>query len=256
MITEKPLAGKVAVVTGGARGIGRATAIELARSGANVSICDKSGDQGAAGTIAEIEGNGQQALFFNLDVADRTAVERMISGTEERLGRVDILVNNAGRNVRKPLIDLEPADVEAVWSVLLWGAFHVTQLAARSMVARGKGGNIVTISSVHASKPFPNNTAYNGAKAAVNHMSSTWAAELARYRIRVNVIEPGWIDTPGERDHYTEEEIKERGAALPFGRLGSPEEIARAVRFLVSDEGSYITGSCLRVDGGIILPRE
>jgi glucose 1-dehydrogenase len=254
MITAKPLAGKVAVVTGGARGIGRAIAIELARAGAHVSICDKIGEDGAAGTIAGIEETGQQSLFFNLDIADRAAVERMMSDTERRWGRIDILVNNAGRNIRKPLIDLEPTDVEAVWSVLLWGAFHATQLAARSMVARGEGGNIVNISSVHASKPFPNSTAYNGAKAAVNHMSRTWAAELARYRIRVNVIEPGWINTPGERDHYTEDEIRERGAALPFGRLGSPEEIARAVKFLVSDEASYVTGACLRVDGGIILP--
>jgi glucose 1-dehydrogenase len=256
MNTTKPLAGRTAIVTGGARGIGRGIAIELARSGANVSICDRLGPEAAADTITGIEATGQQAMFFNLDVADRAAVERMISETEQRWGRIDILVNNAGLNIRKPLIDLEPADVEAVWSVLLWGAFHATQLAARHMVARGEGGNIVTISSVHASKPFPNSTAYNGAKAAVNHMTRTWAAELARYRIRVNVIEPGWINTPGERNHYTEDEIRERGAALPLGRLGDPEEIARAVRFLVSDDASYVTGACLRVDGGIILPRE
>lgn len=255
MNMEKPLAGRVAIVTGGARGIGRASAIELARSGAHVAICDRSGAENAREAITGIESTGQQALFFNLDVSDRAAVERMISDTEQRWGRIDILVNNAGFNIRKPLIDLEPADVEAVWGVLLWGAFHATQLAARRMVARGEGGSIVSISSVHASKPFPNNTAYNGAKAAVNHMSRTWAAELARYRIRVNVIEPGWINTPGERNHYTEEEIRKQGAALPFGRLGDPEEIARAVRFLASDEASYITGSCLRVDGGIILPQ-
>lgn len=256
MNTAKPLAGKTAIVTGAARGIGRAIAIELARSGANVSICDRSGPESAANTIAAIEETGQQGQFFNLDVADRSAVDHMVFETERLWGSVDILVNNAGLNIRKPLIELEPADVEAVWSVLLWGAFHATQLAARKMVARGKGGNIVTISSVHGSKPFPNSTAYNGAKAAVNHMTRTWAAELAQYRIRVNAIEPGWINTPGERNHYSEDEIRERGKTLPLGRLGDPEEIARAVRFLVSDDASYITGACLRVDGGIILPHE
>jgi glucose 1-dehydrogenase len=256
MNTAKPLAGQVAIVTGGARGIGGAIAKELARSGAHVSVCDKSGHQAATDTIKAIEETGQQALYFSLDVADRAAVERMTAETEQRFGRIDILVNNAGLNIRKPLIELEPADVEAVWSVLLWGAFHATQFAARRMVARAGGGNIVSISSVHASKAFPNNTAYNGAKAAVNHMTRTWAAELAQYRIRVNVIEPGWINTPGERNHYSEEEIQKRGAALPFGRLGDPDEIARAVRFLVSDDASYITGACLRVDGGIILPHE
>jgi len=153
-----------------------------------------------------------------------------------------------------PLVDLDVADVQKVWDVALWGVFHCSQLAARQMLKQGSG-SIVVISSVHAEKPFPNNTAYNGAKAAVNHMALTWAAELAKDNIRVNVIEPGWTDTPGERNYYTEEQILEEGRKLPLGRLGKPEEIAKAVRFLVSDEGAYITGSCLRVDGGILLPR-
>lgn len=250
------LAGKVAIVTGAGRGIGEACAVELARSGADVAICDLCEPSKATAIVSKIEKLGRRASFFRLDVADRNAVQQMVDEVEDKFSRIDILVNNAGRNIRKPLIELEPADVEAVWSVLLWGAFHTTQLAVRRMVARGEGGAVVMISSLHASKPFPNNTAYNGAKAAINHMARTWATELAKYRIRVNTIEPGWIDTPGERNFYTEDQIQELGARLPFGRLGSPEEIAAAVRFLVSNDASYITGSCLRVDGGIILPVE
>jgi glucose 1-dehydrogenase len=250
------LAGKVAIITGAGRGIGEACAVELARAGADVAICDLCESSKAAGLVSTIEKLGRRALFFSLDVADRNAVQQMVDEVEQRLSRIDILVNNAGRNIRKPLIDLEPADVEAVWSVLLWGAFHTTQLVVRRMVARGEGGSVVMISSLHASKPFPNNTAYNAAKAAVNHMARTWAAELAKYRIRVNTIEPGWIDTPGERNFYTEDQIRELGARLPFGRLGAPQEIAAAVRFLVSGDASYITGACLRVDGGIMLPVE
>jgi glucose 1-dehydrogenase len=249
------LAGKVAIVTGAGRGIGEACAVELARAGADVAICDLCEPSKAAAIISTIEKLGRRALFFSLDVADRTAVQQMVDEVEKKFSKIDILVNNAGRNIRKPLVDLEPADVEAVWSVLLWGAFHTTQLVVRRMIAR-EGGAVVMISSLHASKPFPNNTAYNGAKAAINHMARTWAAELAKYKIRVNTIEPGWIDTPGERNFYTEDQIRKLGARLPFGRLGSPEEIAAAVRFLVSGDASYITGACLRVDGGIMLPVE
>ncbi len=182
-------------------------------------------------------------------------MERLVAETVDRFGRLDIQVNNAGHNVRKPLLELEVADVERVWSVILWGAFHGSQLAARQMVKQGAGGSIVNISSVHAYRPYPNNSAYNGAKAAINHLTATWALELAPYRIRVNAIEPGWIDTPGERKFFTEETIRERGRQLPWGRLGQPDEIARAVRFLASEDASYVTGSVLRVDGGFVLPR-
>lgn len=139
--------------------------------------------------------------------------------------------------------------------MILWGAFHASQLAARQMVKQGEGGSIVMISSVHAYRPYPLSTAYNAAKAGLNHMAFTWAVELAAHRIRVNVIEPGWIDTPGERKYFSEEEIRERGKQLLLGRLGTPEEIAKGVAFLVSDEtASYVTGTRLRIDGGYVLP--
>jgi len=249
------LTGRVAVITGGARGIGAATALELARHGADVSFCDISPRTNAEPVIARVEALGRRVLFCQASAGDRPAMERLFTATEEQLGGVDILVNNAAASVRRPLLELEPAEVESVWNVILWGAFHCSQLAARRMVARGKGGNIVMISSVHAGRPFPNSSAYNGGKAAVNHMALTWAAELAPHGIRVNAIEPGWIDTPGERGFADEERLRQEGSKLPLGRLGTPEEIAKAVRFLVSDDGAYITGSILRVDGGFILPR-
>ncbi len=246
------LGGKTALITGAARGIGQAVAIELATRGANIALCDL---DDAAVTIAAVEKLGRRALYGRGDVNDRSEMEAFFGEAAATFPSLDILVNNAAMSIRKPLLDLEVADVEKVWAVTLWGVFHCTQLAARRMVAQGTGGSIVSISSVHAVRGYPLSTAYNGAKAAVNHMSRTWASELAAHRIRVNVIEPGWTDTPGERNFCTEEQLQEEAKKLPFGRLARPEEIAHAVAFLVSDDAAYITGSALRVDGGIILPR-
>lgn len=245
---------KLAVVTGGARGIGQAVAVELARSGADIAFCDICPEEQAAHTLERVRDLGGKARFIRADVGDRSQVDLMFREIIDEFGHIDILVNNAAVNIRKPLVDLSIEDVEKVWSVALWGVFHCSQLAARQMTQQ-KSGSIVMISSVHAVQPFPNNTAYNGAKAAVNHMARTWAAELVSQNIRVNVVEPGWTDTPGERTLYSEQEIQREGSRLPMGRLASATEIASAVRFLVSDAAAYITGSCLRVDGGLLLPR-
>ncbi|MBM3792937.1 MAG: SDR family oxidoreductase [Acidobacteria bacterium] len=248
------LAGQTALITGAARGIGAACAVELARAGAaRVVLCDvrASEDEVTRQTIRDVQNAGAEVLYQQADVGNRAAMEALFASA----GAVDILINNAAINIRKSLLELEPDDVAPVWQVILWGTFHCSQFAARQMAASGRGGSIVMISSVHAERAFPRSTSYNGAKAAVNQMALTWAAELAPHRIRVNVIEPGWTDTPGERTFYTEEQIREEGARLPLGRLGTPAEIARAARFLVSPDASYITGAILRVDGGIVLPK-
>jgi glucose 1-dehydrogenase len=246
------LAGKVALVTGAARGIGRAVAIELAHRGADVVLNDARNADEANEVAATIETMGRHAKVCLADVGDRAQVERMFDEAIHTFGHVDILVNNAAYSVRKPFLDLSPEEVERTWAVSLWGVFHCSQLAARHMAAQD-GGAIAIISSVHSFRPYPNASAYNGAKAAINHMAASWALELAPQHIRINTVEPGWIDTPGERTHNTEQALATGGSRLPLGRLGLPEEVAKAVAFLVSDDASYITGTTVRVDGGYSL---
>ncbi len=241
-----------ALITGAAQGIGQAIAIELARRGADIVIADiAQADQ----TLSILKSPTTRTLYQHTDVASRPAMEHLFHRIQTEFGGLDILINNAVKTIRKPLIELTVQDVEATWSVALWGVFHATQLAARMMIAQNQPGNIVTISSVLAHIPYVNSSPYNGAKAAINQMTRTWALELAPHRIRVNAIEPGWIDTPGERAFATEQQLREEAAKLPLGRLGRAEEIAKAAAFLVSEDASYITGSILQVDGGISLVR-
>jgi glucose 1-dehydrogenase len=245
---------KTAIVTGASRGIGRATAIELARHGANVTVNYAVHRDEAEQVACEIEQLGRRALAFQGDVADRKRDAEMVAETVRAFGRLDILVSNAAFSIRKPFLELEVEDVERTWAVSQWDVFHCCQLAARQMVKQGAGGNIVVVSSVHSFRPYPTSTAYNAAKAAINQMALTWAGELIQYGIRVNILEPGWTDTPGERQFNTDEQIRAGGAKVPIGRLARPEEMAKGVLFLVSDEdSSYMTGACLRMDGGFTL---
>jgi glucose 1-dehydrogenase len=246
---------KVAIVTGASRGIGRATALELARNGASVAFNYLAHDEEASSLVNLIKGLGREAVALKGDVADRDFDDHLFGEAVETFGHIDILVNNAAAGTRKALVDLTVQEVERTWAVSLWGVFHCSQIAARQMIRAESGGAIIIISSIHAFRPYPLSTEYNAAKAAVNQMAATWAVELAQHKIRVNTIEPGWIDTPGEREVYTEEQIRELGQKLPLGRLGRPEEVAKGVVFLASDEdSSYITGSILRIDGGMVLP--
>lgn len=248
------LAGKVALVTGAKQGIGKGCALELARAGADVAVNDLS-DAHAAGQVAEeIRSMGRRAAVTLADVSNRQAVEAMIEEAVRQLGRLDILVANAAFSMRKPFLELTPKDMEDTLAVTLWGVFHSCQLAARQMVSQNQGGSIVVISSVHALLPIRNALPYNTAKAGVNHMARSMANELVPYRIRVNAIEPGWTDTPGERKFMSEEEIRSRGKLLPFGRMATPEEIGKGAAFLASDDAGYITGSILRIDGGFVFP--
>lgn len=249
------LEGKVALVTGANRGIGRGCAIELAREGADVAINYRRHVEEAEAVAQEVRTFGRRALVLQGDVADRRADEALVAGTVRELGRLDVLVANAAASVRKPFLELREQDMAATLGVSLWGVFHCCQFAARQMVAQGGGGNLVVISSVHAVLPVKNSLPYNTAKAGINHMARTMANELAQHRIRVNVIEPGWTDTPGERAFATEEQIQAGAKELPLGRLGTIEDIGKAVAFLVSEDGGYITGSTLRIDGGYVLGR-
>lgn len=228
--------------------------MELAGLGADVAVHDLRNAAEAAEVVRAIEALGQRAFYFQGDVADRARDEALVAETVARLGRVDILVNNAGIGTRKPFVDLDPADVERTFGVIFWGVFHCSQFAARQMIRQGQGGAIVSISSVHASRGYATAADYNAAKAAINHLTRTVALELAPHGIRVNYIEPGWIDTPGEHEAFGDETIEREGKKLLMARLGRPEEIARGVAYLVSDDSSYVTGTCLRIDGGYVLP--
>ena len=248
------LTDKVALVTGSSRGIGRAIAIEFAREGADVVLNYARHGGEAEEVAAELRALGKRALAVQADIGDRSQVESLFATALGAFGRLDIVVANAAFSVRKPLLELAVEDVERTWAVSLWGVFHTCQLGARHFAAAG-GGSIVVVSSIHAFRPYPNASAYNGAKAAVNHMAATWAGELAEKRVRVNVLEPGWTDTPGERMFYSEEQLAEHGSHLPLGRLARAEEIARGAVFLASEDSSYMTGGGLRIDGGRSLQR-
>ncbi len=228
--------------------------MELARQGADVVLNDLCCFEGAQALAEEVKGLGRQALPVHADVSKREQVERMLAMSLQQFGRLDVVVANAARNIKKPFLELTEEDVESVWAVVLWGVFHTCQLSARQMVKQGIGGSIILISSVHAEMPMRGSLPYTAAKAAVNHMGRVMANELAAHRIRVNVVEPGWTDTPGEREFASDLEITQQGRSLPLGRLAKVEDIAQGVAFLASEKADYITGATLRIDGGYVLP--
>jgi glucose 1-dehydrogenase len=244
------LLGKKALVTGAARGIGRGCALELARAGADVAINDRAHSELAESAAAEIRALGRPASVVAGDVFDRSSCEQVVAAALEALGRIDILVSNPARNDRASFLEYDPVIFEKVIQGTLIGGFHMSQLVARHMVERGGGGKIVFISSVHTQIPFARSVAYNAGKSGLNHMAFTIANELARHRINVNVIEPGWIDTPGEHESFGDAAIAQAGSKLPWGRLGTPADIGKAATFLASDDADYITGTALLVDGG------
>ena len=247
------LDGKIALVTGAGRGIGRGCAEELARAGAAVVMNDRPGSAELPDAVAAVRGLSPSVQGVAADVFSREGCEQCIAETLKAHGRTDLLVCNPAYSRRGAFLDYDPAVFQQVLRGTLEGAFHLSQLAAREMVRQGHGGKIVFISSVQAEMPLAGSVAYNAAKAGLNQMARTIAADLAVHKINVNVIEPGWIDTPGERGTFTAEQIEREGAKLPWGRLGTPQDIGRAAAFLCSDAADYITGSVLVVDGGFRL---
>lgn len=258
------LQGKAALVTGAGRGIGFGCALELARAGATVVLNDRPGSPDLAEARKQVEAVGAQAIAIEQDAHSRVGCEALLLAALfelKKLGhhRLDILVSNPAVSIRNPFLDYEPADFDAVIAGTLTAGFHLGQLTARHMVANRREpqdhcqGKITYISSVHGEMPYGKSVAYNAAKAGLNHMALTMAAELSCERINVNVIEPGWIDTPGERKTFGLEMMQKVAPTLPWGRLGTVEDIGRAATFLSSDDADYVTGSILRVDGGFVL---
>jgi glucose 1-dehydrogenase len=243
---------KLALVTGAGRGIGKGCALELARDGADLVINDRPGSPDLSQTADAIRALGRSCTTIEADVFSRAGCEKLVARALEAAGRLDILVSNPSYNKRSDFLDYDPDDFERVIQGVLVSGFHVSQLVARHMVERGGKGKILFISSVHAPVPYAKNSAYNAGKAGLNHLCRTIAVELACHRINVNAIEPGWIDTPGERSVFGDDVIRTEGAKLPWGRMGTIEDIGRAASFLCSDEADYITGAMLRVDGLIV----
>jgi glucose 1-dehydrogenase len=247
------LLGKTALVTGAARGIGRGCAVELARAGADVVVNDRDRSPEAEALVADLRALGRRAELVEGDVFDRSSCESVVERAVVALGRLDALVSNPAYSRRGDFLDYDPDVFAQVLRGTLTSGFHMSQLVARHMVARGGGGKIVFISSVHARIPFARSVAYNAAKVGLTHMAKTIAAELLPHRVNVNVIEPGWIDTPNEHATFGSDVIAKAGAALPWGRLGTPADIGKAAAFLCSEDADYITGTELVVDGGLCL---
>jgi glucose 1-dehydrogenase len=251
-VPSTDLTGKVALITGSSRGIGRGCAVTMAAAGADIVVNYHAHREDAEETARQVESFGRRAVIVGGNVAERAAVEVMVQTAVERFGKVDIAVANAYRSIRKPFLELTAEDFEETMAVSLFGTFHTCQLAAQQMVRQGNGGKIIVVSSVLAERALSTSAPYNAAKAGINQLARTMANELARHQINVNVIEPGWIDTPGERKYATEEEMQEGGRKLPWGRLGTPEEMGAVAAFLASDAAAYMSGSIIRADGAYL----
>lgn len=247
-------AGKNALVTGASRGIGRAVALALAKEGANVAINYRSHPEDAEEVATLIRGMGRRAFPIQADVASMESVDEMVAKTVQEFGSLDHFVSNAAYSDRQLMVEADMVGFKRTVDVTMWGAFHGLRASAIQMKKQGKGGSIVIVSSPHAVLAIPTAMAYNMSKAAIDHMARTAAIELVHDRIRVNIVYPGWIDTPGERKFFSEEQIQKGAANLPWKRLGTPEEIAKGIAFCLSDDADYMTGSVLTMDGGVSLP--
>jgi glucose 1-dehydrogenase len=248
------LDGQVALVTGAARGIGRGIAVALAQAGADVAINYFDDRSEAEATAREVEAAGRRALLLQGDVTDYQVVERMVADTAQAFGRLTIGVASAVYSDRELFYKADLDGFRRTVDVTMWGAFHLLRASSLQMIAQGNGGSIVLVSSPQAYIPVPSSMAYNLSKAAVDQMARSAAIELIDYRIRVNLMTPGWIDTPGERKFTSEEAIEQSGKKLPWGRLGRPDEIGRGVVFLCDPASDYVTGAKLLMDGGVTLP--
>lgn len=245
------LGGKVALVTGASRGIGRAIALRLAGEGAKVAINYAGNTAKAEAVKAEIEQNGGEAILVQADVADSNAVEAMVAKVTEAFGHIDILVNNAGITRDGLLMRMKEEDFDAVVNTNLKGVFHCTKAVSKLMMKK-RSGRIINMASVVGIMGNAGQTNYAAAKAGVIGFSKSAAKELAARGITVNVVAPGFIDT--DMTAAMTDKAKELTlTGIPMKKMGTPEDVANAVLFLASDCASYITGQTVNVDGGMVM---
>jgi NAD(P)-dependent dehydrogenase (short-subunit alcohol dehydrogenase family) len=243
------LKGKVAIVTGGSSGIGRASAELFAREGARVVVADYKADSGRA-TAEAIKRAGGDAMFVQVDVSDSAQVQDMVQAALDAHGGIDILLNTAGILLFGTVLDTEEKDWRRVMDINLTGTFLVCRAVLPHMIKRGGGSIINLTSSTGAHDAGPNTVAYVSSKGGVALMTRAMAIDHAKHHVRVNAVAPGPTDTPMLRDALSPEQLAAFAATFPMGRLGRPEELANAILFLASDEASFVTGAILAVDGG------
>jgi 3-oxoacyl-[acyl-carrier protein] reductase len=246
--TAGSLQDRVALVTGGARGIGRAIALRLAEAGAKVAIVDLT-DTGADAARAIEQATGQAAIFFKADVSNEADTKAAVAAVEQALGPVDILINNAGITRDGLLLVMDEGDWDAVLAVNLKGAFLMSKAVLRGMIKRRRG-SIVSISSVVGRRGNSGQANYSAAKAGLIGLTKSLAREVASRNVRVNAVAPGYIETEMTAA-LPEAARKALIDSIPLGRIGTPETVAEAVAFLAGDSASFITGAVLAVDGGL-----
>jgi glucose 1-dehydrogenase len=255
------LEGKVAIVTGAGTGIGKGIAVDLARNGARVVINYRSSETGALDTKSKIESLGSEAIIIKADVLRREQVERMVSQTIERFGKLDILVNNAGIQMNYSLMEYTGDDYDSMIHINVKGYLVCIQSVIANM-KKNRYGRIINITSVHSKRPIINDPVYGMTKGALKMLTRECAVELGRYGITVNAVEPGAVDV-GIRTGFRKEQQTEEVnsfiqselfvSKIPVGFTGVPEDIAPVVSFLASDGSRYFNGSAVRVDGGAVL---
>ena len=244
-------AGKTAVVTGGSRGLGRAVCLELAKGGANVVLCYAGNEAAAGETVAACEALGAKALAVRCDVAKADEVKALMDAAVQAFGRIDILVNNAGITRDGLLMMMKEDDFDAVINANLKGAFLCMKAVSRLMMKQ-RWGRIVNLSSVVGLRGNAGQVNYAASKAGVIGMTKSLAKELATRGVTVNAVAPGFIDT--DMTAAMPQAAREATlASIPMGRMGAPEDVAKAVAFLASDEAAYVTGQVLAVDGGMAM---
>ena len=259
-MSEGKLSGRVALITGSTQGIGRATALAMAREGADIVVNGRASTIATSSCAAEetktqIEKIGRRALIAFADVGDREQMDEMFQMAVDHFGHIDIALANAAINVKHSILRTNWKDVQRIVDTTMFGVFHTCQLAARQMVrqvnAGRPGGKILINGSVHADIAVKCHGVYSMCKAANKQLCRVLAVELAKYRINVNSVNPGWIDTPNERTFISEDELRAAALRLPWKRLGTPDEIAAAFVFLASSDADYISGHTLVVDGAL-----
>jgi glucose 1-dehydrogenase len=247
------LKGKVAIVTGGNSGIGKAIVLALAGAGANIVIDYVAHPEATEALEQQVAALGDQAIGVDADVSKVADLQRLVDAAVAKFGRLDIMVNNAGVETRTSVLDTTEAQYEKVMEINLKSAFFGTQLAAQQMIKQGQGGRIINITSVHEDWPMPGNTAYCLSKGGMRMLTRTAGLELAPHNVLVVGVGPGAVATPINLVTMKDPALMQRlDAAIPLGRMAKPEEIASVVAFLAGDGASYVTATTIFADGGMM----